>query len=144
MVPIVTTHPRHLQLQHRQLYFSASDIRRFKSPTAWLNDVCINDGAALLQWHLGGSNSDGIAIISTHAISTLDDGALWRLSRHSIFWQKSRWLVPIHHTTPSEHWVLGIMDFTSRKIGFFDSLADESLWGHDVQVRSWQLCHTIH
>ena len=76
-------------------------------------------------------------IILTHAISTLDDRTL-------IFWQKSHWLVPIHCTTPSEHWVLGVMDFTSWKIGFFDSLANESLWEHDVQVWSWQLCHTIH
>ena len=136
MVPVITTHPRHLQFQHRQLYFAPSDIQRFKSPTAWLNDVCINDGAALLQSHLGNSQSDGIAILSTLATSTLDDGALWRLSRRSNFWQKSRWLVPIHRTTPYEHWVLGVMDFTTREIGFFDSLANESLWEHDVQVWS--------
>jgi hypothetical protein len=28
------------------------------------------------------------------------------------------------------------MDFTTWEIGFFDSLADESLWEHDVQVWS--------
>jgi hypothetical protein len=124
--------------------FSPFDIQRLKSPTAWLNDVCINDCAALLQFHLGGSQSDRIAIISTLAISTLDDGALWRVTRRSIFWRKSRWLVPIHRTVPYKHWVLGTIDFTHREVGLFDSLADESLWELDVQVHGCHLHHKFY
>ena len=97
MIPVHTTHPRRLQLEHRVVDFSQSDIQRLKSPTAWLNDICINDGAALLQSYLGGSQSDTIAIISSLVISTLGDGALWRVTYRSAFWRKSRWLVPIHH-----------------------------------------------
>jgi len=141
MIPVHTTHPRRLQLEHRVVDFSQSDIQRLKSPTAWLNDICINDGAALLQSYLGGSQSDTIAIISSLVISTLGDGALWRVTYRSAFWRKSRWLVPIHRTTPSEHWVLGIIDFTRQEVGLFDSLADESLWELDIQVR---VCHLHH
>ena len=141
MIPAHTTHPRRLQLEHRVVDFSPSDIQRLKSPTAWLNDVCINDGAALLQSHLGSSHFDRIAIISSLAIPTLNDDTLWRVTRRSAFWQKSCWLVPIHRTAPYKHWVLGIIDFTHQEVGLFDSLADESLWELDIQVR---VCHLHH
>ena len=96
--------------------------------------MCINDGAALLRSHLGASQSHQIAIISTLALPTLEDGSLWRLVRRSTFWQKTLWLVPIHRTTPYEHWVLGIIDFTHQEIRYFDSIADKSLWKQDIQV----------
>lgn len=106
--------------------------------------MCINDGAALLLSHLNPTQSEKIAIISTLALSTLDDGALWRLLRRSAFWRKNMWLVPIHRMAPYEHWVLGIVDFTHQEIKYFDSLADKSLWKEDVQVRSKYLHHRIY
>jgi Ulp1 family protease len=134
MIPVLTSHPRRLQIEHRNIDLSPSDIQRFASPTAWLNDVCINDGAILLLSHLNPTQSEKIAIISTLALSTLDDSALWRLSQRSAFWRKTVWLVPIHRKAPYEHWVLGIVDFACQEIRYFDSLADMSLWKEDVKV----------
>jgi hypothetical protein len=133
-IPIITNCPRCLRGDHETLYFEPSDLRRFASPTAWLNDICINDGTILLQLHFNTPQSKNIAIISTLALPTLEDGAMWRLARRSAYWEKPLWLFPIRCTTPYEHWVLGVMDFTRREIGFFDSIADESLWKQDVQV----------
>ena len=134
MIPILTSHLRHLQFENRKISFSPSDIERFASPMAWLNDVCINDSAILLLSHLNPTQSKNIAIISTLALSGLDDGALWRLVWHSSFWQKNLWLVPINCTEPYEHWVLSIVDFTHQEIKYFDSLADINLWEEDIQV----------
>jgi Ulp1 family protease len=144
MIPILTSNPRCLQIENRKIDFSPSDIQRFASPTAWLNDVCINNGAILLLLHFNLVQSDKIAIISTLALSTLDDGALWRLLRRSSFWQKNIWLVPIHRTAPYKHWVLSIVDFTHQEIKYFDSLADMNLWKEDVQVQSRYLHHWIY
>ena len=141
MIPIVTSHSRRLQLEHRKIDFSPSDIQRFASPTVWLNDVCVNDGAALLQSHLSATQSDQITIISTLALPTLDDGTLWRTTWRSAYWQKNLWIIPIHRAAPYEHWVLGIVDFTHQEIRYFDSIADESLWKQDVQVRDYYLHH---
>ena len=96
--------------------------------------MCVNDGAILLQSHLSATQSNHIAIISTLALPTLEDGALWRLARRSAFWQKNLWLIPIHRTVPYEHWVLGIADMTRQEIRYFDSIADENLWEQDIQV----------
>jgi len=116
MIPIITDRPRHLQGQHHKIDFGSSDIQRFATPTAWLNDVCINDGVAILQLYFSGPLSDSITIISTLALPTLEDDALWRTVRCSIYWEKPLWLVPIHRTAPYEHWVLGIVDFTRQEI----------------------------
>ena len=142
MVPITTNHPRHLQGQHPKIDFQLSDIQRFVSPTAWLNDVCINDGAKLLQLHLNTSQSDMVAIISTLALPTLEDGALWRTTQHSVYWERNVWIVPIHRFAPYEHWVLGVVNFVRGEIAVFDSLADQSLWERDVEVGELFLCST--
>jgi len=106
--------------------------------------VCINNGAILLLLHFNPVQSDKIAIISTLALSTLDDGALWQLLRRSSFWQKNIWLVPIHRTAPYKHWVLSIVDFTHQELKYFDSIADMNLWKEDVQVQSRYLHHWIY
>jgi hypothetical protein len=135
MVPIVTALSRHRpKAQHRGVDFRPSDIARFENPTAQLNDVCMNDSATLLQSHFNTPYSDVIAIISTLALPTSEDGYLWRIARHSMYWEKDLWLVPLHRTAPYEHWVLCVLDFPRRQIGHFDSLADQSLWEQDVKV----------
>jgi Ulp1 family protease len=68
---------------------------------------------------------------------------LWRTVRRSVYWEKPLWLVPIHRTAPYEHWVLGVVDFARQEIGFFDSIADQSLWEQDVQVGGSSLYHEI-
>jgi Ulp1 family protease len=133
MIPI-TISPRRLQGHHPKIDFELSDIQRFASPTEWLNDVCINDGAILLQLHLNTSQSDMIAIISTLALPTLKDDSLWRIARHSTYWERNLWIVPIHRYAPYEHWVLGVVNFVRGEIAVFDSLADQSLWERDVEV----------
>jgi hypothetical protein len=134
MIPITISRPRRLQGHHPKIDFEPSDIQRFASPTEWLNDVCINDGAILLQLHLNTSQSDMIAIISTLALPTLKDDSLWRIARHSTYWERNLWIVPIHRYAPYEHWVLGVVNFVRGEIAVFDSLADQSLWERDVEV----------
>jgi len=75
-----------------------------------------------------------VAIISTLALPTLEDSALWRIARHSTYWERNLWIVPIHRYTPYEHWVLGVVNFVRGEIAVFDSLADQSLWERDVEV----------
>jgi hypothetical protein len=134
MIPITISRPRRLQGHHPKIDFEPSDIQRFASPTEWLNDVCINDGAILLQLHLNTSQSDMIAIISTLALPTLKDDSLWRIARHSTYWERDLWIVPIHRYAPYEHCLLGVVNFVRGEIAIFDSLADQSLWERDVEV----------
>jgi len=101
--------------------------------TAWLNDICINDGTILLQLHFNTpspkhcnhlnsciTNPRGRCNVAISTAQCLLGEALMALS-HSLY-----------HTIRALG--LGVMDFTRREIGFFDSIADESLWKQDVQV----------
>jgi len=86
------------------IFFEISNIERLISPYSLLNDVCVNDGALLLQLHLRTPHTHRCAVLSTWAMAYLrsgsDDGVLWRSIRHTRYWEKDIWVVPIHWQDP--------------------------------------------
>jgi ligand-binding SRPBCC domain-containing protein len=107
--------------------FNDEDIARLKSPTARLNDICINGGAVLLQGLLSGpsnpssTHSQRCAILSTFDLPRvrykLSDHDLWRhLSRNSSYWLHDIWIIPIHRAHPVEHWVLATAHLSSLQL----------------------------
>ncbi|KAF7979480.1 hypothetical protein HWV62_42311 [Athelia sp. TMB] len=84
-----------------RISYEASDIARFVSPTALLNDECINGAALLLQSHfIREFGSSDVAILSTHDLVRVRYGAsdedLWRNTKRSQYWTKDTWILPIH------------------------------------------------
>lgn len=120
-------------------YFAPNDIQRLSNPTALLNDVCINEGAALLQFLFcaGDNNARHYAILSTFVLprvrSYCSDAELWRLMGSLEYWSKPVWIIPIHRTHP-DHWVVCIAVPGDRQIFLFDSLAEQQRWPRDIKV----------
>ncbi|KAG2104683.1 uncharacterized protein F5147DRAFT_746521 [Suillus discolor] len=82
------------------------DISFLGSPTARLNDVCINGCAILLHdAHMSTPVAQHIAILSTHNLPL--------------------WILPIHRPAPVGHWVLCIIYRSSKEFHLFDSFAEE-------------------
>jgi len=131
------------------IQFDPSDIARLKSPTAWLNDTCINGGAALLQWFFsspgypGFESSRRCALLSTFDLPRVrykaDDDQLWRHISRTLYWQKDVWIVPIHRTNPHEHWVLCVASLRTYELFLFDSLGSKRQWRRDTKVCLAQL-----
>jgi hypothetical protein len=123
------------------------DLARLSCPTAHLNDVCLNGGAIVLQEYFSCSTSlcadksKRCAILSTYDLVRIRyraaDNELWRNLRHTFFWTKDIWILPIHRTTPADHWVLGIVFIHSHQLLLFDSLSSKRRWKQDVKVS----CH---
>ncbi|KIK15548.1 hypothetical protein PISMIDRAFT_39624, partial [Pisolithus microcarpus 441] len=78
------------------------------------------------------------AILSTHDLPHIrfnaEDDTLWRNPSWTRFWEKSIWILPIHCSLPVGHWVLCTIDFHSRQLFLFDSLAEQKPWRNDVKV----------
>lgn len=121
----------------RAIHFALEDLSCLSTQSR-LNDVCMNDCASLLQHILDGPPSKQCALISTHALTshrgTVGDHQIWRLTKISQFWSKTKWIIPIHRPQIPEHWVLCVVDTVSQHIDFFDSLADEGKWLPDIKV----------
>ena len=152
--------PIHFEGQRRQVpslpgrkvsfQFEPADIARFQSPTARLNNVCINSTAALLQyiWNRPSSTHEGnsarCAIFSTfdlYAIQyNLSHSEIWRRVRDLLYWQKDIWIIPIHRKHPAEHWVLCVVLVNSYELFLFDSFASVSGWKQDINVSHDCLC----
>ena len=122
---------------NRDITFSPHDLNRFLQPHAWLNDECINGGSQAILRHFGSSHA-GVdpALFSTWVIATHlsgNDDALWRQCRVAkTFWNKSIWLIPIHHN--DNHWTLVIVYWNKRRIAHFDSLGSKRAFEMDVKV----------
>lgn len=125
---------------HCRASFEPDDLQRLLHPTAWLNDVCINGCARLLQNFLAEDPlAQGCSILSTfvlpkHRQQTTDD-QLWNHVKRARFWEHEQWIIPIHRTH-EQHWVLCVVYPASKQITFFDSFADKELWRQDLQVIS--------
>lgn len=124
----------------RAINFGVEDLSRLSTPSR-LNNICINDCASLLQRIFDGPDSLQCAIISTHTLTnhrgssgSSGDNQIWRITKVSQFWMKTKWIFPIHRPQVPEHWVLCVVDTVSQHIEFFDSLAEESKWLHDIKV----------
>ena len=122
-------------------HFEQREFRILETPTALLNDVCINGGAALLQHlfsapsHPSAMHSQRCALLSTFTLVKIRHQAssddLWRCVRHSYYWQKDVWILPIHRPQ-QRHWVLCCLSFNTRELFLFDSLASRKAWCADL------------
>ncbi|EIW84350.1 hypothetical protein CONPUDRAFT_50174 [Coniophora puteana RWD-64-598 SS2] len=124
----------------RRQIFDVEALEILESPTALLDDVCINGCATLLYHACHTPNSHQIAIFSTHDLVRIreecPDDILWRQTRWMSYWQKDVWIIPIHRPEGGGHWVLCIAHLSSRKYHLFDSLAGRAGWRKDVEVVS--------
>ena len=128
--------------------FVPEDIVILANPIGCLNDVCINDVCINGCIHLLFSlikppDADRFAIFSTHNLLRIrynaSDESLWKVTRHTMFWTKDTWIIPIHRPSPVGHWVLCITLLPCRELRLFDSLAEEQGWSADVEVRMYLL-----
>lgn len=108
--------------------------------TALLNDVCMNDGLQLLIRHLEPSHTNQCAVLTTYTMAYIkldtDDNTIWHSVRHTAYWKKPVWIIPIHLAHPYQHWTLSVADASTSILHIFDSIANESLWMDDVKVSS--------
>lgn len=114
--------------------FDARDISCLSSPTACLNDVCINGCAALLYSQFKLPTVD-CAILSTFDLPRIRYNALdeiiWRNASWTSYWEKNVWILPIHRPSIVGHWVICIIYFQTKEIHLFDSLAES--WECDIK-----------
>ncbi|KAG9310616.1 hypothetical protein JVU11DRAFT_9183 [Chiua virens] len=120
------------------LSFDKSDIARLRSPTAWLNDTCINGCIALLCSSIRNPHSEKFAIFSTYDLhfikSNQPDDHIWRNTKRVLYWTKPSWIIPIHRPTVGrEHWVLCVVHVSHRELFLYDSLAKRRGWQADVK-----------
>ena len=120
--------------------FTPKDIARLASPSARLNDCCINGCAALLYHQNIMLAANKFALLSTHELVRIrfdaSDDILWRNIAGTLYWQKDVWVLPIHRNLPCEHWVLCVIYPREGKLYLFDSLNGEKEWEMDITVFS--------
>ncbi|KAL4263554.1 peptidase C48 family protein [Pleurotus pulmonarius] len=115
-------------------------IKLLASPDAWLDDVCINGCAELLQrlfTSMFSETAQSCAIFDTHDLvrvhSNVTDNCLWEYVMDTEYWNKNTWVIPIHRPSPEYHWVLCIARPHSHSLLLFDSFGQQRSWGRDVQ-----------
>ncbi|KAG2092121.1 uncharacterized protein F5147DRAFT_585987 [Suillus discolor] len=118
--------------------FDPKDINLLRSPTACLNDVCINSCAALLYSELK-SPMLSCAIFSTHDLPCIRYNAsndiLWRNILWTRYWEKDVWVLPIHRPSSSiGHWVICVIHKFDKELLLFDSLGEKKPWKNDIKV----------
>ncbi|KAG6371480.1 hypothetical protein JVT61DRAFT_9514 [Boletus reticuloceps] len=116
----------------RRQTFNPEDIGMLASPTSCINDVCINGCILLLLLAINPLQARHFAIFSTFDLLLARhkaDGELFQAAKHTNFWMKDVWILPIYRPG---HWVLCVADFTRRELRLFDSLAEEKPWRSDV------------
>jgi hypothetical protein len=127
----------------QEISFDIDTLLHLSTPVR-LNNICINNCAPPLQCPSNGSHSKHCAVISTHALTNhrgiSDDDQIWRATKVSQFWTRTKWIIPLHRPTVPEHWVLCIVDTPSQDINFFDSLAEVCNWLPDIKVCLDCLC----
>lgn len=117
--------------------FEPKDIDMLRSPTARLNDVCINS-CAILLWYSQWDTSTQIAMLSTHDLPRIrynaPDDVIWRNASWVRYWDKDTWVLPIHRPSVIGHWVLCVIRLSHKELHLFDSLGDRKPWPSDVKV----------
>ena len=125
------------------LTFGPRELAMLASPTAWLNDWCINRCISLILLVIQPAHAPQFAVFSTHKLPRIrrdsPDHELWRVTSWTRFWAKERWIIPIHRPAPENHWVPCIADFSCQELQLFDSLAQQKPWESDVPVRLYVL-----
>lgn len=107
-------------------------------PTALLNDTCMNEGLRLLIRHLNPPHANQCAVLTTYTMAYIklntDDNTIWHSVRHTSYWEKPIWIIPIHLECPYQHWTLCIANTSTSTLHLLDSIANKSLWMEDVKV----------
>jgi hypothetical protein len=118
--------------------FEPKDIALLASPTACLNDVCINGCMVLLFSELRSLATGHCALLSSHDLPRIrynaSDDILWRNVSWTFYWEKDVWILPIHRPSSIGHWVLCVIRFSSKELHLFDSFAEMKPWKRDVKV----------
>ncbi|KAH6890244.1 hypothetical protein BKA70DRAFT_1376547 [Coprinopsis sp. MPI-PUGE-AT-0042] len=118
--------------------FCPRSLDILESPSARLNDVCINSGGALLQ-HLFSSpasesecSARSCALFSTFDLPASKGGCsishLFTKTQHTLYWERLLWILPIHDSKNEGHWVVCTIYPLTSQIIVFDSLARRSYW----------------
>ncbi|KAG1735673.1 uncharacterized protein EDB91DRAFT_1348200 [Suillus paluster] len=127
-----------------QQVFEPRDISFLASPTAYLNDVCINGCAMLLQIDIP---NPIVAIFSTHDLPRIRynaaDDILWRNTSWTRYWEKDVWIIPIHRPASVGHWVACVIYLSRKEIHLFDSLAERKPWKHDLKDIMKLVCRLL-
>ncbi|KIM60363.1 hypothetical protein SCLCIDRAFT_89211, partial [Scleroderma citrinum Foug A] len=78
------------------------------------------------------------SILSTHDLPHIrynaTDNVLWWNTSWTQYLEKDVWILPIHRLLCIGHWVVCIIDFSSKQLLLFDSLAECKSWKKDIQV----------
>ncbi|KAJ8474908.1 hypothetical protein ONZ45_g15793 [Pleurotus djamor] len=124
-------------------------IQLLAQPTAWLDDVCINGCARMIQslysdpslpsYYAAASRT---ALFSTHDLVRLrgnaSDEVLWKHVAPLNYWDKTVWVFPIHRPSPESHWVLCVAYPYQQRIHMMDSFAAKTSWCRDIEVKAVQ------
>ncbi|KAG1722374.1 uncharacterized protein EDB91DRAFT_1240225 [Suillus paluster] len=104
-------------------------IKLLCSPTACLNNMCINSCAALLYSELKAPTLS-CTIFSTHNLLRIrynapNDIIWWNVS-WTRYWEKDVWVLPIHQPSDSiGHWVICVIHVFNKELHLFDSLSEK-------------------
>ncbi|KAJ7118428.1 hypothetical protein C8R43DRAFT_1137360 [Mycena crocata] len=144
----------HTVVGHRRwptLKIEPTDLDRVTSQTGRLNCFVLNGLAASFLGVFGHPYSPNCetanqcAVFSTYDLTRVHykkgDANLWSATKHTEYWDKPLWLIPVHRPT-EEHWVLVVASVREQELFFFDSLARKSGWRkdlHDTMVLITQL-----
>ncbi|KAG2739058.1 hypothetical protein P692DRAFT_20756820 [Suillus brevipes Sb2] len=142
--PEVTTRTTSSTGGFPQQVFEPRDISFLTRPTAFLNDVCINGCAILLQMD---TPNPTVAIFSTHDLPRIRynaaDDILWCNTSWTRYWEKDVWVLPIHRPANAGHWVVCIIYLSRKELHLFDSLAERKPWKHDVKDIMKLVCRLL-
>jgi Ulp1 family protease len=132
--------------QRLRIMFESKDLHIMRTSSTRLNDTCVNGIATLFHAEFSqasspsASHSQRCAVFSTHDLPMIrynaKDDELWRRLHRLEYWNKDFWILPIHRTHPSLHWVLCCISLRTRELFLFDSLSDRLGWRRDTKVIS--------
>jgi hypothetical protein len=131
--------------QSGRILFEPKDLHIMESPHKRLNDICLNGISATLHTFFSKStnpsslSSRRCALFTTHDLPMVrynaSDADIWQRFRRSEYWCHDLWILPIHRTRPSLHWVLCVIYPHSRQLLLFDSFSDHLPWKYEIKVR---------
>ncbi|KAK7043474.1 hypothetical protein R3P38DRAFT_2510672 [Favolaschia claudopus] len=126
----------------RPLSIAVHDLRPFTVPTGLVNGYGLNGVATSLLNVFSAPYSpfkaaaDQCAVFSTYDLPKVhykgSDPDLWRHISPTEYWNKSKWLIPIHRAR-EVHWVFVVVLVEARQLLFFDSLGSSGGWRQDLR-----------
>ena len=114
--------------------FESQDISMLTSPTACVNNICINRCIPLLFSALNISTNNNFVVFSTHHLTHIH----YHTSTYTNFWMKDIWIIPIHWPMAA-HWVLCIAHLSWQELQLFNSLGEQKPRWNDIQVCNYYI-----